>query len=93
MAKLEAVIAARQQEEEEARLKRERETETAIRLQQKEKVNMSSTPPPPVSLTSHHRLCTYMDASFCIVQFLGFPFLPGSNDLKRTFAKRCQEAI
>lgn len=43
MAKLEAVIAARQQEEEGARLKREQEKETAIRSQQKEKVNMSST--------------------------------------------------
>ncbi|XP_070832768.1 coiled-coil domain-containing protein 148-like [Chaetodon trifascialis] len=38
VAKLEAVIAARQQEEEEARLKREQEKETAIRAQQKEKV-------------------------------------------------------
>ncbi|XP_038576334.1 coiled-coil domain-containing protein 148-like [Micropterus salmoides] len=38
VAKLEAAIAARQQEEEEARLKREQEKETAIRSQQKEKV-------------------------------------------------------
>ncbi len=38
MAKLEAAIAARQQEEEEARLKREQEKEAAIRSQQKEKV-------------------------------------------------------
>ncbi|TKS67273.1 Coiled-coil domain-containing protein 148 [Collichthys lucidus] len=38
VAKLEAVIAARQREEEEARLKREQEKETAIRSQQKEKV-------------------------------------------------------
>ncbi|XP_036965011.1 coiled-coil domain-containing protein 148-like isoform X2 [Acanthopagrus latus] len=38
VAKLEAVIAARQQEEREARLKREQEKETAIRSQQKEKV-------------------------------------------------------
>ncbi|XP_076602661.1 coiled-coil domain-containing protein 148-like [Chaetodon auriga] len=38
VAKLEAVIAARQQEEEEARLKREQEKETAIRAQQQEKV-------------------------------------------------------
>ncbi|XP_030285336.1 coiled-coil domain-containing protein 148 isoform X1 [Sparus aurata] len=38
VAKLEAVIAARQQEEEEARLKREQEKEAAIRSQQKEKV-------------------------------------------------------
>ncbi|XP_030614887.1 coiled-coil domain-containing protein 148 isoform X2 [Archocentrus centrarchus] len=38
VAKLEAAIAARQQEEEEARLKREREKEAAIRSQQKEKV-------------------------------------------------------
>lgn len=88
MAKLEAVIAGRQQEEEEARLKRERETETAIRLQQKDKVNMSSTPPSPVLLTSKHCLCTCMDASL-----YGFPFLPGGNDLKRTFSKRCQEGI
>ncbi len=41
MRKLEALIAARQQEEEEARLRREQEKETAIRSQQKEKVNMS----------------------------------------------------
>lgn len=45
MAKLEAVIAARQQEEREARLKREQEKETAIRSQQKEKVNTSTTHP------------------------------------------------
>ncbi|XP_041807130.1 coiled-coil domain-containing protein 148-like [Chelmon rostratus] len=38
VAKLEAVIAARQQEEEEARLKREQEKESAIRAQQREKV-------------------------------------------------------
>ncbi|XP_028249786.1 coiled-coil domain-containing protein 148-like [Parambassis ranga] len=38
VAKLEAAIAARQQEEEEARLKREQEKEAAIRSQQKEKV-------------------------------------------------------
>nr|XP_046260034.1 coiled-coil domain-containing protein 148-like isoform X2 [Scatophagus argus]XP_046260036.1 coiled-coil domain-containing protein 148-like isoform X2 [Scatophagus argus] len=38
VAKLEAVIAARQQEEEEARLRREQEKESAIRSQQKEKV-------------------------------------------------------
>ncbi|XP_062287277.1 coiled-coil domain-containing protein 148-like [Scomber scombrus] len=36
--KLEAAIAARQQEEEEAKLKREQEKETTIRLQQKDKV-------------------------------------------------------
>lgn len=42
MAKLEAAIAARQQEEEEARLKREQEKETAIRSQQKEKVNIKN---------------------------------------------------
>ena len=39
MAKLEAAIAARQQEEEEARLKREQEKEAAIRSQHKENVN------------------------------------------------------
>lgn len=39
MAKLEAVIAARQQEEEEARLKREQDKEMAVRSQQKEKVD------------------------------------------------------
>ncbi|XP_026233042.1 coiled-coil domain-containing protein 148 isoform X2 [Anabas testudineus] len=38
VAKLEAAIAARQQEEEEARLKREQEKEASIRSQQKEKV-------------------------------------------------------
>ncbi|XP_070770144.1 coiled-coil domain-containing protein 148-like [Enoplosus armatus] len=38
VAKLEAAIAARQQEEEEARLKREWEKETAMKSQQKEKV-------------------------------------------------------
>ncbi|XP_070694645.1 coiled-coil domain-containing protein 148-like [Pempheris klunzingeri] len=38
VAKLEAAMAARQQEEEEARLKREKEKEAAIRSQQKEKV-------------------------------------------------------
>ncbi|XP_047456280.1 coiled-coil domain-containing protein 148-like isoform X2 [Mugil cephalus] len=38
VAKLEAAIAARQQEEEEARLKREQEKEAAVRSQQKEKV-------------------------------------------------------
>lgn len=45
MAKLEAVIAARQQEGEEARVKKEQEKETAFRSQQREKVNMSSTHP------------------------------------------------
>ncbi|XP_044072470.1 coiled-coil domain-containing protein 148-like isoform X1 [Siniperca chuatsi] len=38
VAKLEAAIAARQQEEEEARVKKEQEKETAIRSKQKEKV-------------------------------------------------------
>ncbi|XP_059199046.1 coiled-coil domain-containing protein 148-like [Centropristis striata] len=38
VAKLEAAIAARQQEEEESRLKREQEKESAVRSQQKEKV-------------------------------------------------------
>ncbi|XP_067459546.1 coiled-coil domain-containing protein 148-like isoform X1 [Thunnus thynnus] len=38
VAKLEAAIAARQQEEEEAKLKREQEKEATIRLQQKDKV-------------------------------------------------------
>lgn len=40
MAKLEAAIAARQQEEEEARLKSEQKKERAIRSQQKEKVSV-----------------------------------------------------
>lgn len=40
MAKLEAAIAARQQEEEDARLKREQKKERAIRSQQKEKVSV-----------------------------------------------------
>lgn len=39
MAKLEAAIAARQQEEEEERLKREQRKERVARLQQKEKVS------------------------------------------------------
>lgn len=42
MAKLEAAIAARQQEEEEERLKREQRKERAARSQQKEKVGEAS---------------------------------------------------
>ena len=45
MARLEAAIAARQQEEGEARMKREQEKEAAIRSEQKEKVSAASALP------------------------------------------------
>lgn len=72
MAKLEAAIAARQQEEEEARLKTEQEKETAIRSQQKEKVN------------AYQHLCTVIS----MISFLGFEgsyVLPGRHHVKTCY--------
>ena len=59
MAKLEAAIAARQQEEEEAKLKRDQEKEATIRLQQKDKVRSPSHINSCASFLLQHVLYAY----------------------------------
>lgn len=93
MAKLEAAIAARQQEEEEARLKREQEKEASIRSQQKEKVILCSLQPlQSFGFFLQHLLKTYTNAYECLqakILILEFKVLfitreKGLHTLKKT---------
>lgn len=87
MAKLEAVIAARQQEEEEARLKREQDKEMAVRSQQKEKVDRTQH--------IHHnenvcylQILLFITRAFLLLNSQGLCVSSGRKGLKKPFFKK-----